>query len=145
MKIILATDHAGFHLKEAVKAHLEKEKYEIQDFGAFSYDGDDDYPDYILPAAHAVAGSQENRGFIFGGSGQGEAMAANRVKSVRAAVFYDGPEEIVKLSRMHNNANILSFGARFVSPEKAIKMIDMWLKIPFEGNRHERRIKKLDL
>jgi len=145
MKIILATDHAGFHLKEAVKEHLEKEKYEVQDFGAFDYDREDDYPDFILPAAHAVAGSPENRGFIFGGSGQGEAMAANRVKGVRAAVFYDGPEEIVKLSRMHNNANILSFGARFVSTEKVIKMIDTWLKIPFEGNRHERRIKKLDL
>ncbi len=145
MKIILATDHAGYHLKEAVKAHLEKEGYEVQDFGAFTYDGDDDYPDFILPAAHAVAGSKENRGFIFGGSGQGEAMAANRVKGARATVFYDGPEEIVKLSRMHNNANILSFGARFVSPEKAIKMIDMWMKLPFEGDRHERRINKLDL
>ncbi len=144
-KIVLATDHAGFDLKEKVKAHLEEEGYTVEDFGAYEYDGGDDYPDFILPAAHVVGNSDHAMGIIFGGSGQGEAMAANRVKGVRAAVYYDGPEEIVKLSRHHNNANVLSLGARFLSIEKAFCVIDMWLHEPFEGDRHERRINKLDL
>ncbi len=144
VKIILATDHAGFELKETVKVALEKEGYEVEDFGAYAYDRDDDYPDFILPAAYAVSQSPHARGIIFGGSGQGEAMAANRVKGVRAVVFYDGPEDIVRLSRRHNDANILSFGARFISAEKALRMIDLWLKEPFDGDRHLRRIRKLD-
>ncbi len=143
-KIILASDHAGFELKEKVKTNLQDEGYEVEDFGAYTYDHNDDYPDFILPAAYAVAKSPHARGIIFGGSGQGEAMAANRVKGVRATVFYDGPEEIIRLSRHHNDANVLSFGARFISTEKALKMIDLWLKEPFEGERHLRRIKKLD-
>jgi len=144
VKIILATDHAGFELKETIKKSLENDGWQVEDFGAYSYDKDDDYPDYILPAAYAVAQSPNSRGIIFGGSGQGEAMAANRVKGIRAVVFYDGPDEIIRLSRRHNNANILSFGARFISAEKALKMIDIWLKEPFEGDRHQRRIEKLD-
>ena len=144
MKIILATDHAGFELKNIVKKHLEDNGYEVEDFGAFEYDPMDDYPDFILPAAHVVGNSENTFGIIFGGSGQGEAMAANRVKGVRAVVFYDGPTEIVKLSRRHNDSNILSLGARFISQEKALNIIDLWLKIPFEGNRHLERIKKLD-
>ena len=86
----------------------------------------------------------EYRGIIFGGSGQGEAMAANRVKGVRAAVFYNGPDEIIKLSRQHNNANILSLGARFMSEEEMYKIIEVWLSTDFESGRHQRRIEKLD-
>lgn len=144
-KIVLASDHAGFELKEQIKHFLQEQGYSVEDFGAFTYDPDDDYPDYILPAARVVgAAPQNHRGIIFGGSGQGEAMAANRIKGVRATVFYDGPETIIQLSRRHNNANVLSLGARFISAAKAKAMIDLWLKEPFEGDRHERRIKKLD-
>ena len=108
------------------------------------YDADDDYPDFIFPCARAVAADTESRGIILGGSGQGEAMAANRVKGCRAAVFYNGPAEIVKLSREHNNANILSLGTRFISEDKIYDVIELWLEEPFEGGRHIRRIEKLD-
>lgn len=145
MKIILATDHAGFDLKNHIKDYLEKEKYQVEDFGAYEYDSMDDYPDFIIPAARVVANSENTFGVIFGGSGQGEAMAANRIKGVRAVVYYDGPKKIIKLSRKHNDANILSLGARFISKEKAIDVIKLWLKTPFEGDRHLERIKKLDL
>jgi ribose 5-phosphate isomerase B len=104
----------------------------------------DDYPDFIFPCAKAVAIDSESRGIILGGSGQGEAMAANRIKGARAAVFYNGPTEIVKLSREHNNANILSLGARFMTENEIYDVIEMWLNKPFEGGRHQRRIEKLD-
>jgi ribose 5-phosphate isomerase B len=142
-KIVLATDHAGFELKEHVKNILSKKGIEIKDFGAFTYDAQDDYPDFILPAAKYIA---ENNliGIIFGGSGQGEAIAANRVKGIRAAVYYGGSEEIIQLSKLHNNANILSMGARFVDQTSAEKIIDLWLSTYFEKGRHQRRIEKLD-
>ena len=145
MKIHLATDHAGLELKEKVKLYLSDLNYEVIDHGAYEYDALDDYPDFIFPCANAVSNDPESKGIILGGSGQGEAMAANRVKGVRAAVFYNGPEEIIKLSREHNNANILSLGARFMSEEEIYKIIELWLEEPFEGGRHERRIAKLDL
>jgi len=145
MKIILATDHAGFDLKNHVKEYLEKKKYNVEDFGAYEYDALDGYPDFILPAARVVGNSKSTFGIIFGGSGQGEAIAANRVKGVRAVVYYDGPKKIIELSRQHNDANILSLGARFISKKKAIEVIDLWLKTPFEGGRHLTRIRKLDL
>ena len=144
MKIVLATDHAGFDLKNHVKDYLTKKGYQIEDFGAYEYNSNDDYPDFIMPAARVVGSSKNTFGIIFGGSGQGEAMAANRVKSVRAVVYYDGPIKIVELSRMHNDANILSLGARFLSKEKVIEVIELWLKTPFEGERHLQRINKLD-
>jgi ribose 5-phosphate isomerase B len=143
-KIVLAADHAGFQLKELVKKHLLEMDYQVDDLGAYEYDKEDDYPDFITPAAGIVASSKNCMGIIFGGSGQGEAMVANRINGVRAAVYYDGPQDIVLLSRQHNNANILSLGARFLSSEKALKVIDQWLKTPFEGERHERRIKKFN-
>ena len=141
--IVLATDHAGFKLKEHVKRFLTEKGYDIKDFGALEYDGLDDYPDFILPAAKYIS---EHRliGIIFGGSGQGEAMAANRINGIRAAVFYNGPDEIVELSRLHNNANILSIGARFVSNQEVEKVIELWLSTDFEEGRHEKRINKLD-
>ncbi|MBU0528434.1 RpiB/LacA/LacB family sugar-phosphate isomerase [bacterium] len=144
MKIVLAADHAGFDLKNHVKDYLTKSEYQVEDFGAYEYDSTDDYPDFIIPAARVVGSSKNTFGIIFGGSGQGEAMAANRVKGVRTVVYYDGPKKIIKLSREHNNANILSLGARFISKEKAIEVIELWLKTPFEGERHLQRIKKLD-
>ena len=141
--IVLATDHAGFELKEYVKRFLIKKGYDIKDFGALEYDGLDDYPDFILPAAKYIS-EHKLIGIIFGGSGQGEAMAANRIKGIRAAVFYNGPDEIVELSRLHNNANILSIGARFVSDQEVEKVIELWLSTDFEEGRHKKRINKLD-
>lgn len=144
MKIHLATDHAGLELKEKVKLYLSDLNYEVIDHGAYEYDALDDYPDFIFPCANAVSNDPESKGIILGGSGQGEAMAANRVKGVRAAVFYNGPDEIIKLSRQHNNANILSLGARFMSEEEMYKVIEVWLSTDFESGRHQRRIEKLD-
>ena len=141
--IVLATDHAGLELKEHVKRFLIKKGYDIKDFGALEYDGLDDYPDFILPAAKYIS-EHKLIGIIFGGSGQGEAMAANRINGIRAAVFYNGPDEIVELSRLHNNANILSIGARFVSDQEVKKVIELWLSTDFEEGRHKKRINKLD-
>ena len=144
MKIHIATDHAGLDLKNIIRNYLISKGHEVTDHGAHEYDALDDYPDYIFPCAKAVASDLESRGIILGGSGQGEAMAANRVKGVRAAVFYNGPAEIVKLSREHNNANILSLGARFMTEDEIYAVIQMWLDEPFGGGRHQGRIDKLD-
>lgn len=144
--IILAADHAGYRHKEALKRHLEGLGREVLDLGTDSEESCD-YPDFMIPAARKVAEDPTgNRGIIFGGSGQGEAMSANRIKGVRATVFYGGSDEILKLSRTHNDANILSIGARFVSEEEMIREVDMWLGIEFSGDeRHVRRIQKMDL
>ena len=144
IRIVLATDHAGFELKESVKKYLLDLNYDVKDFGAFEYESTDDYPDFINPAAKFISENNNTMGIIFGGSGQGEAMAANRFKGVRAAVFYGGPDQIIELSRLHNNANVLSFGSRFIEPENAIDLIKKWLGIEFEGGRHQQRIAKLD-
>ena len=144
MKIYLATDHAGFELKNFLKEYLISKGYNVEDCGAYKYDPLDDYPDFIIAASEKVANDQSAKGIIIGGSGQGEAMAANRIKGVRAAVYYDGPIDIVKLSRLHNNANILSLGARFLSVERATEILNIWLEEKFEGERHENRINKLD-
>jgi len=144
MNIHIATDHAGLELKNIIQDYLIKKGHDVKDHGAYEYDALDDYPDFIFPCAQAVAADPESRGIILGGSGQGEAMAANRIKGVRAAVFYNGPVEIVKLSREHNNANILSLGARFMSEDEIYDVIEMWLNEPFAGGRHQIRIEKLD-
>ncbi len=147
MTIYLGADHAGFKLKEKVKIFLQEKGYDIADLGAYQNHDGDDYPDFILPVARAVShdlvAGKESSGIIFGGSGQGEAMAANRTDGVRAVVFYGGPKEIVKLSREHNNANILSLGARFVSDTEALEAVDLWLATHFTNDaRHARRIMK---
>ena len=141
--IVLATDHAGFELKEHVKTFLIEKGYDVKDFGAFEYDRLDDYPDFILTAAKYIS-KHKLIGIIFGGSGQGEAIAANRIKGIRAAVYYNGPIEIIELSRLHNNANILSIGARFVNNKEVEKVIDLWLSTDFEEGRHKKRVNKLD-
>jgi len=143
--IYLATDHRGFELKEKIKTWLSEWDYEYEDMGAYEYDKDDDYPDFISKAAERVSLDLENsKAIVLGGSGQGEAIVANRQKGVRAVVYYGGSEEIVKLSRQHNDANILSLGASFLDEETVKKMIKLWLKTDFEGGRHERRIEKID-
>ena len=144
MKIYLASDHAGFELKQFLINHLKKQGYAIEDCGAKNLDPLDDYPDFIIPAAQKIVNDANSLGIIMGGSGQGEAIAANRIKGIRAVVYYDGPIDIIKLSRSHNNANVLSFGARFISDKRAAEVIDIWLNEPFEGGRHEERINKLD-
>ncbi len=145
MKIALGTDHAGFHLKERIKSWLEAEGHAVFDYGAKEEEPGDDYPDYVVPAAKAVASGEAERAVIFGGSGQGEAIAANRVNGVRAVVYYGLAEEILILSREHNDANVLSIGARFVTSEEAQEAITIWLGTAFSGDeRHLRRIKKLD-
>ena len=144
MKIHLATDHAGLELKDKIKQYLIELGHDVIDHGAYEYDALDDYPDFIFPCAKAVAKDSRSRGIILGGSGQGEAMAANRIKGARAAVFYNGPKEIIELSRQHNNANILSLGARFMSEEEIYRIIEVWFNTGFEEGRHQRRIDKLD-
>ena len=144
MKVHLATDHAGLELKDKIKLYLIDLGHEVIDHGAYEFDALDDYPDFIFPCAKAVAEDQESRGIILGGSGQGEAMAANRIKGIRAAVFYNGTDEIIKLSRQHNNANILSLGARFMTEEEIYRIIKIWFDEDFEGGRHQKRIEKLD-
>ncbi|MBI1957306.1 MAG: RpiB/LacA/LacB family sugar-phosphate isomerase [Candidatus Niyogibacteria bacterium] len=150
MKIYLASDHAGFELKEKIKKYLTELGHAVEDRGPARFDPEDDYPDLIRPAAEAVAADPESRGIILGGSGQGEAMVANRIRGIRAVVFYGGQwvghgDRVVKLSRDHNDANILSLGARFMDFLMAQRAIDLWLKTPFSRDeRHLRRIKKID-
>ncbi len=163
MKIFIGTDHAGYELKEKMKVYLAELGlgYEVVDKGAFSYDKDDDYPDFIKPVAEAVASNQGSFGVIIGGSGQGEAMSANRVPGARAAVFYgeavaqgaidvsgkksNDPYEIIKLAREHNDANILSLSVRFLSEDQAKFATELFLSTKFYSDeRHIRRIKKLE-
>jgi ribose 5-phosphate isomerase B len=141
MKIALGTDHAGFTYKEAVKKHLQKLGHEVQDFGTFSEESVD-YPAFVRPAAEAVADGSCDLGVVFGGSGNGEAMAANKVKGVRCALCWS--EETARLAKEHNNANVLSIGQRQISEELALYIIDAWLNAEFEGDRHIRRIEMLD-
>lgn len=147
MEIYLATDHAGFTLKEEVRAFLsETTEYEVFDCGAHTHDPEDDFPDFIKEAALAVAKDPVGRrAIIFGGSGQGEAMLANRFSGVRAAVYYGGAVEIVKLSREHNDANVLSLGARFLDSATVQPLITQWLSTaPLADLKYQRRIEKID-
>ena len=144
-KIFLGADHAGYNLKEEVKKFLQKEGYDVEDKGAYKNDHDDDYPDFIIPVAKAVAKNKNSKGVVFGASGQGEAIVANKIKGVRAALYYGGNPDIVKLSRTHNNANILSLGTRFLSKDEAIEAVKIWLETGFSNEkRHARRVKKIN-
>ncbi len=160
VKIYFATDHAGFEIKEELLAFVRDELgYEVEDSGAYEYNASDDYPDFVHTAARAVSKDPENsRAIIIGGSGQGEAMAANRHEGVRAAVYYGEPQvgpqadadgtlmDILTLSREHNNANVLSLGARFMSDDEMKVATKRWLGQKFSAvDRHERRIRKIDI
>lgn len=147
MKIYFASDHAGFELKNALIQMVSEEMgLAVEDCGAFSLDQNDDYPDFIKIAAAAVSDNpEENVAIILGGSGMGEAMVANRFVGVRAAVYYGGNPEIISLSREHNDSNVLSLGARFLTEEEAREAVTLWLEAPFSGDeRHIRRIEKID-
>lgn len=146
MIIHLATDHAGFEHKESVLKWLRSEGFEVIDHGALVLDPDDNFPDFIALAAEAVSRDPErSRAIIFGGSGQGEAMMANRFANVRAAVYYGGNESIPTLSRQHNDANILSIGARFISQDQTKKVIWDWLHGSFlTDEKYRRRNEKIE-
>ena len=146
MKIYIGGDHAGFELKEKLKIFLKGLKYEIKDLGPFEYDPVDDYPDFVKRVAEAVAKNpKDSRGILIANSGQGEAIMANRFKGIRAAVFYGGPLDLIKLSREHNDANVLSLGAHFLNEKHAKEAVKLWLETPFSGEvRHQRRIEKID-
>lgn len=145
MKIYIGTDHAGFELKEKLKKWLGNSGHEVIDKGAFEYNEEDDYTDFVIPAAESVAGDNNSVGIILGGSGQGEAMAANGIPGIRAIVYYGGTLDIVKLGREHNDANVLSLGARFLLFWKTKRAVKMFLNTKFSGKgKYERRIEKED-
>ena len=146
----IGSDHAGFSLKEALVDYLKKLNYEVVDHGAHLYDEFDDYPDFVAPVGQAVSDRPSTvKGIVIGGSGQGEAMVANQFPNVRAVVFYGNKifqgTDIIKLSRQHNDANVLSLGARFLTTGEAKDAVRTWLKTPFSGEyKHIRRIKKIE-
>ena len=144
--VYFATDHAGFTLKNVLVVYVRDELgYDVVDCGPATYDAQDDYPDFISLAAEKVSGSPKDRAVILGGSGQGEAMVANRFSNVRATVYYGSVPEILTLSREHNDANILSLGARFLDVDSAKKAVAHWLEGSFSREeRHVRRIKKIE-
>jgi ribose 5-phosphate isomerase B len=141
MKISLGTDHAGFRYKEKVKALLGELGHEVKDFGTFNEETVD-YPVFVRPAAEAVARGECDRGIVFGGSGNGEAMAANKVHGVRCALCWN--EEVARLSRQHNDANVLSLGQRVIAEDVALRIVRVWLDTPFEGGRHQKRVALLN-
>ena len=141
MKIALGSDHAGFQYKEKIKVLLGTLGHQIQDFGTFNEEPVD-YPLFIRPAAEAVARGECDRAIVFGGSGNGEAMAANKVRGVRCALCWN--EELARLSRQHNDANALSIGERVVAEELALRIVRTWLETAFEGGRHVRRVAQLN-
>jgi len=141
MKIALGTDHAGFEYKEKIKAYLVSLGHEVVDFGTNSSEAVD-YPLFIRPAAEAVGRGQCERGIVLGGSGNGEAITANRVRKVRCALCWN--VESARLGRAHNDANMISLGQRMISIETALAIVIVWLETPFEGGRHQRRIDEID-
>jgi ribose 5-phosphate isomerase B len=161
MKVYLGADHGGYELKESLKQYLVTLGHEPVDCGNTQFDQDDNFPDFILKAAEQVSRDPESRAVVVGGSGQGEAMAANRLPGVRAVVYYgsvkaitavdstgrtsDDPYEIIRLSRLHNDSNVLSLGARFVGQDEAQAALKLWLETEFSGqDRYARRIKQVE-
>jgi ribose 5-phosphate isomerase B len=141
MRIAIASDHAGFRYKEEIKGYLAAEGHAIRDFGTDST-ASCDYPEFIMPAAEAVAAGECDRGIVLGGSGNGEAMAANRIRGVRCALCWDATT--ARLGREHNDANMISIGERLVSLETALEIVAVWMRTEFEGGRHTKRIGMLD-
>jgi ribose 5-phosphate isomerase B len=141
MKIGIGSDHAGFVYKERIKAHLAQLGHEVQDFGTTSEESVD-YPLFIRPVAEAVARGEVERGIVLGGSGNGEAIVANRVRGVRCAIAWN--LESARLGRAHNNSNCLSLGERMIGENDVLAIVDTWLTTPFDGGRHQRRIELID-
>ena len=141
MKIAIGSDHAGYQYKESIKRHLVDLGHEVRDFGTDS-DEAVDYPVFIRPVAEAVAAGEAERGIVLGGSGNGEAIVANRVAGVRCALCWN--VESARLARQHNNANMISLGQRMMDERAALAIVDVWLTTEFEGGRHARRIAQID-
>ena len=142
MKIFLATDHAGFEFKENLKAFLHEKGYEVGDCGAFEYDKDDDYPDFISVAARKVSENPDSFGVVLGKSGAGECIVANKIKGIRAVLGVS--EQNVRLAREHNDANVISLGSELIDFERAKKFVELFINTPFSNEeRHKRRIEKI--
>ena len=153
MKIFIGTDHAGYVLKEKLVTFLKARGYEVVDKGALKYDENDDYPDFVIPVAREISkDSDKAKGIIIGGTGEGEAIAANKFPHVRAVVYYgkatpvvDDESNIIERSRQHNNSNILSLAARYLTEEDMMEAVNLWLNTPYSGDeRHIRRLGKID-
>ena len=141
MKIALASDHAGFEYKQAIRDWLIARGHDVQDFGTSS-NAPVDYPDYLRPAAQAVARGECDRGIVLGGSGNGEAIVANKVRGIRCGLCWS--EESARLNRQHNDGNVLALGQRMITLELALRMVEMWIATSFEGGRHLARIRKIE-
>jgi ribose 5-phosphate isomerase B len=141
MNIAIGSDHAGFAYKEKIRQYLAAKGHQVEDFGTYS-DAPCDFPLFIRPVAEAVARGQFERGIVLGGSGNGEAIVANRVKGVRCGLCWD--LRSARLCRQHNNANVLSLGQRMMAIEEALEIVDLWLTTPFEGGRHQKRLDMID-
>ena len=145
MKIFIASDHAGFELKKFLAERLFLAGHDVRDLGPKEFNPEDDYPDFVSLVAEEISREPSSvKGIVIGASGQGEAMCANKFYGVRAAVYYGGNQDIIKFSREHNDANILSLGATFLSPAETMIAVTLWLATPFSGDeRHRRRLQKL--
>lgn len=141
LTIAIGSDHAGYHYKQAIIAHLTGQGFTVKDYGTDSTESCD-YPDYIRPVAESVANGEFDRGIVLGGSGNGEAIAANRVPGVRCGLCWN--QQVAIWNREHNDANVLSIGERTITKEEALAIVDTWLATDFEGGRHIRRIEKID-
>ncbi len=153
MKICIGTDHAGYVLKEELVKALKAQGYEVVDFGAFEYKEDDDYPDFVIPVGREVSNDPEHtKGIVLGATGEGEAIAANKFPHVRAVVYYgkshsvvDDEADVLIRSREHNNANVLSLGARYFTEEEMLNAVNLWLETPYSNDeRHIRRLEKIE-
>lgn len=142
MKIYLGTDHAGFELKEKIKSYLQENEHEVEDCGASAFDNNDDYPDFIAIAAKKVADDKDSKGIVFGKSGAGECIVANKIKGIRAVLGFS--KENVEISRLHNDANVLSLGSAFINESMAKQLVKIFLETSFSNEeRHVRRIEKI--
>jgi ribose 5-phosphate isomerase B len=141
MKIAIGSDHAGFRYKEKIRAHLTALGHEVRDFGTYGPETVD-YPSFIRPVAEAVARGEYERGIVLGGSGNGEAIVANRVRGIRCALCWN--VESARLGRAHNDANVISLGERMIPEDQVLPIVDMWLATPFDGGRHAARIAEID-
>jgi ribose 5-phosphate isomerase B len=141
MKIAIAADHAGFEMKELVKEYLIKNSYEVTDFGTNSAESVD-YPDFAVPAARAIASEKADRGIFVCGSGQGMAISANKIEGIRAALCNDLYS--ARMSRRHNDSNVLALGGRIIGKDLALEIVRVWLETEFEGGRHQRRVDKMN-
>jgi ribose 5-phosphate isomerase B len=141
VRIAIGSDHAGFTYKEKIQEFLAEQGHEVQDLGTYSEESVD-YPEWIRPVAEMVANGECQRGIVLGGSGNGEAIVANKVRGIRCTLCWN--VESAKFARQHNDANVLSIGQRLVSEQTALEVVDAWLNTEFEGGRHERRIKQIE-